>query len=220
MNSQKEIELKELSSQLSKPDGKNGVDVAFAMNETNKEMVRYSIEELNASDKNLILEIGHGNALHLTDIMDDAGELHYTGLEISETMQEEAVRINKKYVEARQAEFLVYDGELLPFEDNAFDKIMTVNTIYFWSNPISFAKEIYRVLKPGGVLVITFATKEFMVNLPLADDRFELYNEEIFRSLIDETSLRIMEIIKRQDRVDSQLIELANRDYLISKLTK
>ncbi len=37
--------------------------------------------------------------------------------------------------------------EKLPFADNAFDKIITVESFYFWPDPAENLKEVYRVLK-------------------------------------------------------------------------
>jgi ubiquinone/menaquinone biosynthesis C-methylase UbiE len=49
----------------------------------------------------------------------------------------------------------------LPFEDQFFDKIMTIHTLYFWPEPHEPSQalsELCRVLKPGGRLVITLST--------------------------------------------------------------
>ena len=51
----------------------------------------------------------------------------------------------------------------LPFKDCSFDKIVSCNTLYLLptENLPSVYKEIYRVLKPGGKVVITNLTREF-----------------------------------------------------------
>jgi SAM-dependent methyltransferase len=61
----------------------------------------------------------------------------------------------------------LYEGKKLPFEDETFDKIFTVNTVYFWENPVEFLNEIYRVLKDDGTFVLTFGQRDFMEKLPL-----------------------------------------------------
>lgn len=43
----------------------------------------------------------------------------------------------------------------LPFGDSTFDRIVTVNAFHFLSSPQKTLAEFFRVLKPGGLLVIT-----------------------------------------------------------------
>jgi len=53
-----------------------------------------------------------------------------------------------------EAEFIQADVHSLPLEDNYADFIMSRGSIWFWDEPENGLKEIYRVLKPGGVAVI------------------------------------------------------------------
>ena len=46
----------------------------------------------------------------------------------------------------------------LPFAEQLFDKVISIHTFYFWSEPAVILEEIFRVLKPGGMCVITFTT--------------------------------------------------------------
>ena len=58
-----------------------------------------------------ILEVGHGNA-HLEQLLKLADDLNYTGLDISETMRDQALRKNIKF--ENQSQFLFYDGQNIP----------------------------------------------------------------------------------------------------------
>ncbi len=49
--------------------------------------------------------------------------------------------------------------ESLPFPDDAFDKVMCVQVLYFWKDIDVSLREIGRVLKPGGRLGLLFRTK-------------------------------------------------------------
>ncbi len=66
-----------------------------------------------------------------------AKNIRFFGLEISKTMQQEAESINKNLLNQAHIEFQLYDGKTISFQDNSFDRIMTVNTVYFWENPTS-----------------------------------------------------------------------------------
>jgi SAM-dependent methyltransferase len=51
-------------------------------------------------------------------------------------------------------EFIKADVQELPQEDNYADFIMSRGSIWFWEEPEKGLKEIYRILKPGGVAVV------------------------------------------------------------------
>jgi len=75
-------------------------------------------------------------------------------------------------VAAGRAEFREGTIEALPFEAASFDKVCTVNTIYFWrSLEVGFA-EIHRVLTPGGRAVIGFLPKSHMDRMGMPRDIF------------------------------------------------
>ena len=47
------------------------------------------------------------------------------------------------------------DAESLPFEQNIFDCVVATFMIVHLKNPLKFFDEAYRVLKPGGFLIVT-----------------------------------------------------------------
>lgn len=48
-----------------------------------------------------------------------------------------------------------YDGKIFPFEDKSFDAVLTNQVFEHVFNPDNFMREIFRVLKPGGKLLLT-----------------------------------------------------------------
>jgi ubiquinone/menaquinone biosynthesis C-methylase UbiE len=51
-------------------------------------------------------------------------------------------------------EFIVVNGECLPFEDGKFDRVLASEILPMVPDPTNFLREIHRVLKPGGKLVL------------------------------------------------------------------
>jgi SAM-dependent methyltransferase len=48
-----------------------------------------------------------------------------------------------------------YDGKILPFEENSIDGVLSTQVLEHVLSPEQYLKEIYRVLKPGGKLIIS-----------------------------------------------------------------
>ena len=50
------------------------------------------------------------------------------------------------------------DIAALPFASATFDRVFTINTIYFWPDLALALAELARVIRPGGVLVLGFTS--------------------------------------------------------------
>ena len=215
-----EKELKEMAQQLSCPSGDEGIVMGETMNTGNSGMTMNTIKNLDLKEGECILELGHGNCGHLAEILQQTKNIKYTGIEVSETMCEQAALLNSPWVENQRAVFKQYNGITLPFSDQAFDKIMTVNTIYFWEDAEKLLSEIYRVLKPEGTFIVTYAQKEFMKKLPFTQYGFRLYDNEDVMALVATTNLKIAEMVESSEEVVSKTGETVQRFYTMAKLYK
>lgn len=212
-------ELKILAQNLANPQGEKGIEIGEMMNATNIGMTLESIKTLVIDDGQHILEIGHGNAGHLKSIMSLAKNLRYTGIDISETMHNEARKLNKEF--ENQADFVLYEGKKLPFQDGTFNKIFTVNTVYFWENPVEFLNEIYRVLKDDGTFVLTFGQRDFMEKLPFTEYDFTLYNNNEMEELISKSHFKRMKTSEKEEQIKSKTgNETIQRIYTILTIKK
>ncbi|GAA3975684.1 class I SAM-dependent methyltransferase [Pedobacter ginsengiterrae] len=207
--------LKEIARQLSCPDGEHGVKTGEMMNISNIGMTRSAVEALLLKPNDVILELGHGNAAHIADIFNKAENLTYFGADISKTIIAEAEKNNASFITNKQASFFLTNGTTLPFEDDYFDKIFTVNTIYFWQNPIQYLEEIKRVLKYNGMLIIAFADKSFMETLPFTKFGFELYDELKAHKVLKDSGFEIIKSTQKHEEIQSNAGFKVNRDYYV-----
>lgn len=209
-------QIRELEEQLSCPKGEFGVELGENMNQSNIGMTLNTIDFLEFERENTVLELGHGNCGHLEKLLSSAEGINYYGLEISETMMNEATKNNL----SQKAEFNLYNGESIPYSDNYFDKIFSVNTIYFWSNPEGLIHEIERTLKPSGICVLSYANKEFMKNLPFVGEKFTLFDQEDIKKLVEKSNLRIIAFKELMEEVKSKMGEQVERKFTMVKLEK
>lgn len=75
------------------------------------------------------------------------------GLDLSKKMLKQAAK--KLEADRNQVELLVSPAEDLPFPDDVFDVVTCLEALEFMVNPKSVLCEIARVLRPGGLLLMT-----------------------------------------------------------------
>jgi ubiquinone/menaquinone biosynthesis C-methylase UbiE len=173
-----EEQLRAIATNLRKPEGELGKQVGQKMNEGNRHMNLYAIEAVEPSSGDDILEVGMGNGYFVNEIFSTVNDIYYTGCDFSQTMIDEAHRINAPLVHEGKAKFILSDAAKLPFADHTFDKVFTVNTLYFWETPAVTLAELRRVLKPKGKLVIAIRPKSTMQHLPFVKYGFTMYTRE------------------------------------------
>lgn len=95
-----------------------------------------------------ILDVGCGTGALLVPLR-EAGVV-VTGMDISKEMLAAAASKVPPDVPLRLG-----SAERMPFPDRSFDAIASVSSFHYWRRPDQCLAEIYRVLKPGGRLVMT-----------------------------------------------------------------
>jgi SAM-dependent methyltransferase len=126
----------------------------------NRPANRLALAALDVAPSDRVLEIGFAHGWALARIAAAARDGFVAGIDPSETMVERARRRFAGAIDARR--MAVGGGVVsrIPYSDAQFDKVLTVNTIYFWPAPEADAKEVRRVLRPGGRLVLAFRAPE------------------------------------------------------------
>ncbi|WP_256006034.1 class I SAM-dependent methyltransferase [Pedobacter deserti] len=179
-----ELQLKELASQLGCPHGDNGLPTAENMAANNQFMISTAISALDLHSNDIVLEIGPGGGAHVAELFTRTNAIRYHAIDISPLMVDLCKQTNSDLVGEGRAEIHLSDGIRIDFPNDMFDKIFTVNTLYFWKEPEAYLREIERVLKPGGMFVLCFAPKSFMETLPFTQYGFKLYENAEVKGLL------------------------------------
>lgn len=176
-----------IAAQLRQPSGELGKQVAEWMNEGNAALYQMVFEQMAMASGDYVLEIGFGNGKHLGEVAALVTEGFVAGIDFSDDMVREATQRNQQWIGRGNVEIKPGNVSAIPYPDHQFDKVYTLNTIYFWEHPSVAAREIYRVLKPGGTAYIGLRTAEKMKKLPFTQHGFTLYRETDVTNLLQQS---------------------------------
>ncbi|MDB5397347.1 MAG: hypothetical protein JWM91_4853 [Rhodospirillales bacterium] len=143
-----------IGQQLKSPSGFAGRLTGSLMRIANDKPNRLAVDALRIGCRDNVLELGFGpgHAIEMMASRTPAGTI--CGLDQSAVMLEQAERRNQTAIEEGRVFLYRAAFESLPFAKACFDKILAVNVIYFWRDPLAVLREIRRVLRPGGCLSI------------------------------------------------------------------
>ena len=146
-----------------------------------------------------ILEIGSGTGKLINEMAKIVDNGFVEGIDLSNTMVAVAQRKNKTHISSGKVNIRQGDFKSADFGDCCFDKICSANTIYFWSAPDTYIKKIFRLLKPGGKLVLAFEDKKQLEKRSLSKSVFHFYSQYEIENLLQNNGFNInIEVLSRK----------------------
>ena len=159
-----------IARQLSRPSGFLGRIIMRLMNRRNANLNAFAVRQLDLAPSDRVLEIGFGGGVSLPSLIAGAGSV--TGVDRSADVVKRAATRFVQAVRTGRAQFREANVDRLPFEAGSFEKVCTVNTVYFWPSLAAGFGEIRRVLAPGGRVAVGFVPKERMDQMGVPPDIF------------------------------------------------
>ena len=204
-----------LGRQLSKPKGFWGVVIGRLMNVFNKQMYNSAHELLELESNDNLLEIGFGNGQFIKDMCRRIEPGHYSGIDISNTMIKYAKQKNKSLIRSGKVSLIKSNANNLPFDNNTFNKVLTINTIYFWDNPKGVMKEVKRVLQPGGKFVVSFNPKETMEGSEYVKEKFNLYDKNQVENLFKSSGFTVVNSNFKKMKIEDILCVEGRKNVIV-----
>jgi ubiquinone/menaquinone biosynthesis C-methylase UbiE len=196
------MEMKELAEQLRLPHGENSKIVTELMAKSNRNLYEYTYKCLGLIPKAEVLEIGPADGHFINDLFKIEKNIVYTGVDLSDEMIQAANENHSELIRENKVKFIKGDVVSLPFSENSFDRIFTVNTLYFWSDPGKGVCELLRVLKPSGKIFVIIRSKDSMEKMPFTQYGFEMYSIEELTRLFSENGFPSVSISLITETVD------------------
>jgi ubiquinone/menaquinone biosynthesis C-methylase UbiE len=146
--------MEQMVKQCRKPAGLFGTFVGMGMNRGHSRLRRWGLSHISIKPNESILDVGCGGGKGIKDLARILSSGKVYGIDYSDQMVQLARRINKRFIEKGHVEIMHGSVSSLPFTDGMFNLVTAFEACHFWPNLIEDLKEIKRVLKRGGTLLI------------------------------------------------------------------
>jgi ubiquinone/menaquinone biosynthesis C-methylase UbiE len=143
-----------LLRQCSKPDGWLGRVNLWSMNRRHSKVTEWGLTHVSVNRTDTILDVGCGGGMTLARLAALATEGKTYGIDYSETSVTASRRANHTSIAAGRVDVQLGSVSHLPFPDQMFDLVTAVETHYYWPDLDTDMREVLRVLKRGGTLII------------------------------------------------------------------
>lgn len=143
-----------LVRQCRKPQSWVGRFFLWEMGQRHTNLTDWGLSHVVIKSDFRILDVGCGGGKTLAKLAEVATTGSVSGLDYSRASIAASMRTNRNAVAAGRVTLHHGSVSTLPFPDRHFDLVTAVETHYYWPNLISDLREIRRVLKQDGKVVI------------------------------------------------------------------
>ena len=173
--------------QFRRPTGRRGRLVAALMNKRHETLTLWGLTHVNIAPDHLILDVGCGGGQTVNRLAQRASLGKVFGIDYSADMVDYSKKVNKKLITKNRVEIVEGSVEKMGFSNNFFDLATAIETYYFWPSFADALKEIIRVLKPSGKLLI--------INEMVKDGLYEVKHAK----MIEQTHVRLLPLEEIRD---------------------
>ena len=135
-----------------------------------------------------ILDMGSGTGYMANMLSEAFPDAEIIGLDYSDLMIDYATDFIKKCKKSDKINFVKGDISNMPFNDNTFDVVVSLNVLHYVENMSGVLYEVQRIIKDNGLITISDIRTSFM-GLFLSPFRVT-YPLKAFRSAFDNSNLK------------------------------
>lgn len=143
-----------MASQFGHPHGVLGWLAGHLMARKNAGLNSAAVGVLEVRDGDRVLEIGFGHGRTVREIARSAAGVFVAGIDPSATMVRQASGRNRALMREGTVDLKEASVASIPYSDASFTKVLAVNSFQHWPEAIASLREVRRVLRPGGSLVL------------------------------------------------------------------
>ncbi len=132
----------------------------MGMNKHHADLTKWGLDAVKIREDDTILDVGCGGGVTVGRLARLASHGKVYGIDYSARSVASSLRTNRDRIRSGQVDIRQGTVSHLPYADDSFDLVTAVETHYFWPDLPNDLREVLRVLKPGGhILIIGAAYK-------------------------------------------------------------
>lgn len=140
--------------QVRRPTRWLGSPFVWVMNMTHSRLTDWGLQHVSIERHFAILDVGCGGGRTIQKLAAVATEGRVYGVDYTKGSVAASRAKNAQLITAGRVEIQQASVSELPFPDSQFDLVTAVETQYYWPDVVEDMREILRVLKPGGRLLV------------------------------------------------------------------
>ncbi len=141
------------------------------MNQKHEPLTMWGLAKVKIESGDIILDVGCGGGKTINTLVQLVPNGKVFGIDLSEDMVDYSKKMNKQLIDQNRVQITQGTVMKMSFPNDYFDLVTACETYYFWPSFCNSLKEIKRVLKPGGKLLL--------VNEMVQDGVFEVENAKL-----------------------------------------
>lgn len=165
-----------------------------------------TLKSLRLESQDSVLDIGFGGGYMLAKMLAIVTQGPIAGIDTSSAMVKGAQKRFHKAILQGRLELVLGCVEKLPYDDGTFNKISSVNSIFYWKDLVQGFEQVYRVLRPKGLFVLTFTVDEDLDKRGFAPYGMRSFSEAEITSALSAAGFKKIERCTEQDQHRSFLI--------------
>jgi ubiquinone/menaquinone biosynthesis C-methylase UbiE len=143
-----------VTSQCQKPAGWLGQFVLWNMNLRHSKVTDWGLSHISVGKNETVLDVGCGGGKTVSKLASMATQGKVYGVDHSKAGVAMATKINRESINMARVEIREASVSQLPFSANMFDLVTAVETHFWWPDLQADMREVFRVVKPDGRLII------------------------------------------------------------------
>jgi ubiquinone/menaquinone biosynthesis C-methylase UbiE len=124
------------------------------MNSRHSKVTDWGLAHVSVEEQYTILDVGCGGGKTVSTLAAMAAQGKVHGVDFSEASVAASKSTNARWIEMGRVEIRHGSVSQLPFPDATFDLVTAVETHFWWPDLPGDTREIFRVVKTGGRLVL------------------------------------------------------------------